>query len=103
MAAKLPGHLEKLQALVGNPEAAPAPGDVSAAANEVDLVLQRCQTAVDDWESDLKTATVELHRIEEDIPTWLMRIAIAVTVACAWVGLSQISLMAHAWKWCRRE
>jgi hypothetical protein len=103
VAAQLPGPLQKLQALLGDPDAAPEQGDVSAAANEVDLVLQRCQAIMDDWESNLQTATVEFHRIRDDIPTWLTRIAIAVTVVCAWVGLSQISLMAHAWKWCRRK
>jgi hypothetical protein len=32
---------------------------------------------------------------------WLTLAMIAGTVLCAWVGVGQISLFAHAWKWFR--
>jgi len=65
------------------------------------VVLQKCQRAVDDWQSDLDGAQQELARIQAEAMGWLTLVAVAVSALCAWVGVSQISLFAHAWGWCR--
>jgi hypothetical protein len=57
---------------------------------------------VDGWQSDLDAAREELPRVRVEVLGWLTPAAIAVSVLGAWVALSQISLFAHARKWCRR-
>jgi hypothetical protein len=93
--------LQKLQATLGEGDKAASQQEVAAAANDLDLVLQKCQATVDDWQSDLDTAREKLTYLEANGPRWLTLTAITVTVLCAWVGLSQLSLLARAWKWFR--
>lgn len=96
--AQLSASVQNLEALVGDGER-----EIAEGVREVDHVLQNCQTVVDEWQSDLDTARAELPRIEAEILGWLTVMAIVATVAFAWVALSQISLFAHAWHWCRGQ
>jgi hypothetical protein len=102
LAGQLPGPLEKLQGVLGDGNKSSS-ADVSRAANDVDAVLKRCVDTVDDWQTDLDTASKEVTRIENESVTWLTYIAIIVTVVCTWMALGQLSLFAHGLKWCRRE
>ena len=97
--SQLSAALQKLQTTIGEGEKTGGEREVADAANAVDLVLQRCQATVDDWQSALDTAQEDLAYFEAHINGWLMLAAIAGTVLCAWVGVGQISLFAHAWKW----
>jgi hypothetical protein len=56
---------------------------------------------VEDWQSDLDGAREELARVQAEALGWLTLGAVAVSALCAWVGVSQISLFAYAWGWCR--
>jgi hypothetical protein len=100
-ASQLSAALQKLQTTIGEGDKTGGEREVAAAANGVDLVLQRCQTIVDDWQSDLDAAQKALAYFESQVSGWLMLGAIGGTVLCAWVGVGQISLFAHAWKWLR--
>jgi hypothetical protein len=99
--SQLSASLQKLQAIAGEEDGAIADKQAAAAASEMDLVLRNCQTIVAEWQSDLDTARKELPQVEAEVLRWMTLIAIVVTGACAWVALSQISLCAHALKWCR--
>jgi hypothetical protein len=99
--SQLATSLQRLQAMVGDGDRAVADKEIAAATRDVDLVLRNCQTTVEEWQSDLDTAHAELPRYEAEILGWMTLVAIAVTIVCAWVALSQISLFAHALKWCR--
>jgi hypothetical protein len=103
VAAQLPEPLRKLEAVIGEGDDEPTAGDVGAAANEVDVVLQRCQATVNEWETDVDAAAQGVPRMEDEILTWLMRAAILVTVVGAWMALGQLSLLVHGWKWCRGD
>ena len=98
-ASQLSAALRKLQATIGEGDKTVGEREVTGAANGVDLVLQRCQATVEDWHSDLDAAHEALAYFEAHVSGWLMFAAIAGTVLCAWVGVGQISLFAHAWKW----
>jgi hypothetical protein len=99
--SQLSASLQKLQAMVGDGDGAVADKEVTPAARDVDLLLRNCQTTVDEWQSDLDTARQELPYLEAEILGWITLVAIVATVVCSWVALSQISLFAHALKWCR--
>jgi hypothetical protein len=101
-ATQLSTKLNQLQTIVGDGDTAAAEKDVLAATSEVDLVLQRCQATVDEWQSDLDRAGAEVTRVKSQILDWLAIAVIAVPIVGAWLALSQVSLFAHAWKWCRR-
>jgi hypothetical protein len=75
--------------------------EVVAASVEVDLVLQKVQATADEWQSDLDAAREELPRVKAEVLGWLTHAAVAVTVLCVWVAVSQMSLFAHARKWGR--
>jgi hypothetical protein len=100
-AQRLSSILRQLEVAVDNGGSATGRQKVAAATGEVDLVLQKCQAAVDAWQSDLDVARDDLAHVKAKIPGWLTCAAIAVTVLCSWVGAGQISLFAHALRWCR--
>jgi hypothetical protein len=100
-ASQLSAALQKLQTTIGEGDKTASEREVAAAASGIDLVLQRCQATVDDWQAYLDAAREDLAYFEAHVSGWLMVAAIAGTVLCAWVGLGQISLFAHAWKWFR--
>jgi hypothetical protein len=99
-AQQLSASLRRLQAVVGDGEKEAGGREVAAAATAVDLVLQRCQAKVDDWQSDLDGAREELQRLKAEVMGWLTLAAVAVTLLCVWVELGQVSLFAHGLKWC---
>jgi hypothetical protein len=99
--APVSAALQRLQAAVGDGDKEATEREVSDASGEVESVLQKCQRTVDDWQSDLDAAREELARVQAAALGWLTLGAVAVSALCAWVGVSQVSLFAHAWGWCR--
>jgi hypothetical protein len=100
-AQQLSATLRRLGTAVGDGDKEASSREVAAVTSQVDLVLQRCLLAVDDWQSDLDAAREDLARVKGQILGWLRCAAVAVTVLCLWVGAGQVSLFAHALKWCR--
>jgi hypothetical protein len=100
-AAQLSAAFQKLRGVVGEGDTPASERDVVDATREVDQILQKCLAVVTDIRSDLDAAREDLPRIKAEILRWMLLAAIVVTVLCAWVALSQISLFAHGWKWCR--
>jgi hypothetical protein len=100
-ASQLSATVQRLQAVVGDGDKGATDKEVADASSEVAAVLQRCEQTVDDWQSDLDAARQDLPRVKAEALRWLTLGAVAVSVLCAWVGVSQVSLFAHAWGWCR--
>jgi hypothetical protein len=100
-ATQLSASLRRLQAVVGDGDKEVSKEEVVAASGEVDLVLQKGQATVDEWQSGLDAAREEVPRVKAEILGWLTPAAVAVTAVCVWVAVSQISLFAHARKWGR--
>jgi hypothetical protein len=99
--APVSAALQRLQAAVGDGDKEATEREVSDASSEVAAVLQKCQRTVEDRQSDLDAAWDELARVQSEVLRWLTLGAVAVSALCAWVGVSQVSLFAHAWGWCR--
>jgi len=100
-ARQLSSILRRLEVAVGDGDTETDRKEVGAATGEVDLFLQKCQATVDAWQSDLDATRDDLTHVKAKILGWLTCAAIAVTVLCSWVGAGQISLFAHALRWCR--
>lgn len=97
-AAQLSAALQKLQAAIGEGDQPANEREVLSSANDIDLVLQRCQATVEDWQSQLEATREALAYFESHVNGWLAVVTIAVTVLCVWMGLGQISLSIHGWK-----
>jgi len=100
-AQQLSEKLRRLEAAVGNGEKATTSTEVAGATSEVDLILQKCQTRMDAWQSDLEAARDDLRQAKAEILGWLTPAAIVGTLMCLWMAAGQISLFAHALRWCR--
>jgi hypothetical protein len=100
-ASQLAAAFQKLRGVVGEGDTPASEKDVVDATREVDRILQKCLSVVTDIRSDLDTARDDVPRIKAEILGWMQLAAIVVTVVCAWVAVSQVSLFAHGWKWCR--
>jgi hypothetical protein len=100
-ARKISATLRRLEAAVGDGDREAGGREVAATTGEVEDVLQRCLSAVDDWQSDLDGAREDLTRVAGEILGWLRYAAVAVTVLCVWVGAGQVCLFARALRWCR--
>lgn len=100
-ATQLSAEVQKLQATVGEADKQLTDKELVTIAHEMDLVLLSCMETVDDWQAELEASRTELPELKSRILPWLTIAAVAVTIVCVWIGLSQISLFAHAWKWCK--
>jgi hypothetical protein len=100
-AQQLSGTLRRLETVVGNGEKATTTKEVATATSEVDLILQNCQARVEVWQSDLEAAREESQHVKAEILGWLTPAAVVGTLLCLWVAAGQISLFAHALRWCR--
>jgi hypothetical protein len=100
-AQKLSATLRRLEATVGEGDKETSHREVASATSQVDLVLQNCQAALADWQSDLDAAREKLARVRGEILGWLTYAAVGVTILSLWVGAGQVSLFARALRWCR--
>jgi hypothetical protein len=98
---QLSTRLRRLEAVVTGGDKEAGAQQLAATTSQVDLVLQRCQAKVDDWESNLDAAREEMGRVRPKIAGWLTLTAIAVTVLLVWVAAGQVSLFVHALRWSR--
>jgi hypothetical protein len=100
-ARQLSAKLRRLEAVVGDGDKEASGREVAAASSEVDLVLQKCQATVDDWQSSLDAVREDFPRVKEEVLGWLWPAAVAMTLLVGWVAVGQLSLFAHAVRWCR--
>lgn len=100
-AKQLSATLEELPARFGSKDREVTETEVVAVANDLARALQRCQETVADWQADLDAGRAELPQFKARVLRWLTLTALAGTGVCVWVGLSQLSLFAHAWRWPR--
>jgi hypothetical protein len=100
-ARQLSATLRRLEASVGDGDNEVSGQEVAAATSQVDVILRRCEEAVRNWQSDVEAAREGVARVKARVLGWLTWAAIALTALLAWVGLGQVSLFAHALRWCK--
>ena len=101
-ARQLSASLRRLEATLGDGETGPSSREAAATTSEVDHVLEKCQVAVDSWQAELDAALADLARVQTQMVSWLMCLAIAMTVLLVWVAAGQISLLGRALEWLKR-
>jgi chromosome segregation ATPase len=101
-AQQLSAKLRQLEAALGDGEKETSTLEVAAKTSEVDQFLEKCEVAVEGWQSDLDAACEDLARIRGQVVSWLTYTAIAITVLLVWAAVGQISLFAHALGWVKR-
>jgi hypothetical protein len=100
-ASQVSAALRKFQSVVGDGDKATSLKDYAAAEREVDLVLRRCLDTVNDWQSDLDSLRERLSGVKAKALDWLTPLAVAMTLVCLWLAVSQISVFVHALRWVR--
>jgi hypothetical protein len=75
--------------------------DVKDTVSQVELVLQKCQETVDQWQEQIDSIREDLANITRKTIAWLTFAAVATTAVFAWIGLGQICLFARGLRWLR--
>ena len=101
-ARQLSARLRRLEAALGDEQKGPSSQDVAATTGDVDHVLEKCQEAVDGWQSDLEAAREDLARVRAQVVRWQGYVAITMTVLLMWVAAGQVSLFGRALEWLKR-
>jgi hypothetical protein len=99
-AQQLSAILRQLEQTAGDGDREINNQDATDATRRVDLVLSRCEEAVNKWQSDLDEARASVARVKERVLGWLQWSAIVLTILLAWAGLGQLSLFGRAIRWC---
>jgi hypothetical protein len=98
---QLSATLRRLETAIGDGDKGTGSGAVAGTTNAVDLILQRCQATVDEWQSDLDAAREDVARVKANVLGCLIDSAVAMTFLCLWFGAGQVSLFARALQWYR--
>jgi hypothetical protein len=101
-AQQLSARLRRLEAALGDGEKGTSSQEAAATTSAVDHVLEKCQEAVDSWQADLDAAREDLARVQAQMGSWLLYLAIALTVLLVWMAAGQISLFGRALEWLKR-
>jgi hypothetical protein len=101
-ARQLSASLRRLDAALDDREKGPNSQGAAAATREVDRVLEKCQEAVDSWQSDLDAAREDLARVQAQMVSWQMYVAITMTLLLVLMAAGQISLFGRALEWLKR-
>jgi hypothetical protein len=100
-AKQLAAVVEEVQARLADREKLFTGQLLAALVKKVEAILQRCEEMVAEWETDIEDGRDDLADGKTQVLRWLLIGAIGATVVCGWVGVSQLSLIAHGWKWWR--
>jgi hypothetical protein len=98
---QLSAILRRLETTLGDGDKETSSQEVAATTSQVDLVLERSEATIADWQSSLDAARDDLASVKAKLLGWLTCAAIAVTVLCAWAAAGQACLFARALRWCR--
>ncbi|MFL5339589.1 MAG: hypothetical protein ACJ8F7_05415 [Gemmataceae bacterium] len=101
-AKRLSAILRRLDDLAGDGDRKLARDEIDTETSQVELILEKCQAAVEQWRSGLDATRERAAQIKRKIVGWLTLAAIGVTGLVTWIGMGQVSLFAHGVKWCRR-
>ena len=101
-AEQLAATLRRLENVIGDGDKDGSGPEIAAASRAVDFALQRCQSRLDDWQSELEGARESVRYVKSEIFGWVTPATIVVTLLFVWVAVGQISLFVHGVRWWRR-
>jgi hypothetical protein len=76
-----------------------AGSDAAARLSQVERALQMMRGLIAEYEPQLAQVRQRTEALKARTLPWITPAAALVSLACFWVALSQVSLLAHAWSW----
>jgi len=92
----------ELSRLLGEPEPEAAAG-AGAEFSRIERTLIALQAMIAEFEGRLAEVRQHKKSLESNTLPWITPAAIAISVVCAWIAFSQISVMGHARSWWRQQ
>ncbi|HET6574811.1 MAG TPA: hypothetical protein VFG68_14495 [Fimbriiglobus sp.] len=99
---ELIGRGDKLAALLARSAPDPAPEGAAEQSSRIAESLGRVVAAVDEGSTRADVARERVRVWHARVTGWLRWAAVVVTLILMWAGAGQLSLLAHAGRWCRR-
>jgi hypothetical protein len=75
----------------------------SAGLSRVERTLKTMQGLIAKYEPQLTQVRQRTEELKSRTLTWITPAAVLVSFVCFWLGLSQVSVMSHAWSWWRHS
>jgi hypothetical protein len=91
----------ELSRLFGEPEG--DAGDASTQLSLVEKALKTMQGLIAEYEPQLTQVRQRTEALKSKTLSWITPAAIAVSLVCFWIALSQVSVLSHAWSWWKRS
>jgi hypothetical protein len=79
----------------------PGEEDDNARLSRMDRTLKKIRASVADYESKVAEVRRRTEELKSRTLPWITPAAAVLSLVCFWVALSQLSLLCHAWSWCR--
>jgi hypothetical protein len=81
-------------------------GSDAAASDQlsrIQRIMKTLRRLVAEYEPRLQAVRQRTEELKSRTLSWITPATVLVSAVCFWIALSQVSLMAHAWSWCRRS
>lgn len=76
-------------------------GDGSGLLGQIDAEIAQLQALLQNVDSSVEESTTVVIQLQLDLPGWIDIASAVFTLLLLWLGLAQISLLAHGWEWLR--
>lgn len=90
----------ELSRLLGDPDSS---AEADAQLSRVEQTILALRTLITQYESKLLQARQQKELLQSRIFPWITPATLLLSLLCFWFALSQISLLVHAWSWCRHS
>jgi hypothetical protein len=92
-----------LTRLLGEPGPEPASDGASTEVSRIERALKTMRGLLAAYEPRLTQVRERTEGLKSKTLGWILPASVLVSFACFWIALSQVSLMCHAWSWCRHS
>jgi len=76
-------------------------GSGSGLLGQIDAEIAQLQGLIQNVDSSVEESTTVVVQLQLDLPGWIDIASVVLTLLLLWLGLAQMSLLAHGWEWLR--
>ena len=76
-------------------------GSGSGLLGQIDAEIAQLQGLLQNVDSSVEDSTTVVVQLQVDLPGWIDIASVVFTLLLLWLGLAQMSLLAHGWEWLR--
>jgi hypothetical protein len=91
----------ELSRLLGEP--GPDSDAAGAQLSRIERALQTMRGLIAEYEPRLTEVRQRTQALKSRTLPWVTPAAVLISVVCAWIALSQVSLLSHAWSWWKQS